>query len=254
VAVSALAKVLLEDKLGYEEVELRESTPDAVFGEVADGELDAFPGVWMPRHEERVGEVEDGAALFGSFLVGTTRSSLAVPAYMKIHALEELQDAGAGKVIGPSPDAASVTASVPEGVLERYGLKNDLTYPSTRAMIEDVVQLSAEKQPFVFVAWSPHWMNQKYDFNYLEDPDGDLAALTQPSTLHILVNKDLARREPVTQALLDILRFNDYQLSGLELQIHQSQDPIEGARAWAKDNRVLTDRWVRDVEKKIGKG
>ena len=254
VAVSALAKVLLEDRLGYERVELRESEPDAVFEEVAEGELDAFPGVWMPRHEGRVSEVEDGAALFGSFLVGTTRSSLAVPAYMDIRALDGLEGSGAREVIGPSPGAAAVTASVPGSVLGRYGLEDGLDRPSTRAMIEDIVERSAEKEPFVFVAWSPHWMNQKYDFNYLEDPDGDLAALTQPSTLHILVNKDLAQQEPVAQALLDILRFNDYQLSDLELRIHQSGDPVEGARTWAEDNRVLTDRWVRDVKKKVGGG
>lgn len=251
VAVSAVAKVLLEDELGYKEVELRESDPEAVFGEVADGELDAFPGVWMPRHEERVKKAEDGAALFGSFLVGTTRSSLAVPAYMNIRSLEELDGAGAGKAIGPSPQAAAVTASVPEDVLKRYDLKNDLAYPSTKAMIEALVELSNDEEPFVFVAWSPHWMNQKYDFNYLEDPNGDLASLTEPSTLHILVNNDLAAREPVAHALLDVLRFNDYQLSSLELKIHQSQDPAAGARLWAKDNERLTGSWIKEAKKKV---
>ena len=254
VAVSALAKVLLEDRLGYRNVERRESELDSAFRNVASGEVDAFPGVWMPRHEGRVSEVEDDAALFGSFLVGTTRSSLAVPSYMNVRTLEDLESSGARKVIGPSPEAAAVSASVPKDTLRRYGLESDLSLPSTRAMIEEVVRLSAGEQPFVFVAWSPHWMNGKYDFDYIEDPQGDLAALTQPSSLHILVDKDLARREPKAQALLDILKFNDYQLSELQLQVHQSGDPVEGARTWAGDNEKLTDAWVKEVEKKDGEG
>lgn len=251
VAVSALTKVLLEDELGYKDVELRVSEPDKIFSEVADGELDAFPGVWMPRHESRVQEVEDGAALFASFLIGSTRSSLAVPAYMDIRKLEELKSAEAGKVIGQSPEASALTEDVPKDVLRRYDLQEDLDYPSTRAMIEEMVGLMQDEEPFVFVAYSPHWMNLRYDFDYLEDPDGELDALTQPSTLHILVDTDLAEREPVAQALLDVLRLSDYQLSSLELKIHQDQDPVEGARTWAEDNEDLIESWIGEVEEQV---
>ncbi|MDQ3387061.1 MAG: hypothetical protein M3475_05590 [Actinomycetota bacterium] len=251
VAVSALTKVLLEDELGYKDVELRASEPEKIFSEVADGELDAFPGVWMPRHESRVQEVEDGAALFASFLIGSTRSSLAVPAYMDIRKLEELKSAEAGKVIGQSPEASALTDDVPKDVLRRYDLQEDLDYPSTRAMIEEMVGLMQDEEPFVFVAYSPHWMNLRYDFDYLEDPDGELDALTQPSTLHILVDTDLAEREPVAQALLDVLRLSDYQLSSLELKIHQDQDPVEGARTWAEDNEDLIESWIGEVEEQV---
>jgi glycine betaine/proline transport system substrate-binding protein len=252
VAVSALTKVLLEDELGYKDVELRASKPERVFGEVADGELDAFPGAWMPRHESRVEEVEDGAALFASFLIGNTRSSLAVPAYMDIRKLEGLKSVEAGTVLGQSPEASALTDDVPKDVLRRYGLQNDLDYPSTRAMIEKMVGLMQDEKPFVFVAYSPHWMNLRYDFNYLEDPKGELDALTQPSTLHILVDTDLAEREPVAQALLDVLRLSDYELSSLELKIHQSQDPVEGARTWVEDNEDLTESWIGEVEERVG--
>ncbi len=253
VAVSALTKVLLEDKLGYKDVELRASKPEKVFGEVADGELDAFPGVWMPRHESRVEEVEGEAALFASFLIGSTRSSLAVPAYMDIRKLEGLKSVEAAKLIGQSPDASALTDDVPKSVLQRYDLQDDLDYPSTRAMIEEMVGLMQDEKPFVFVAYSPHWMNLRYDFDYLEDPDGDLDALTQPSTLHVLVDTDLAEREPVAQALLDVLKLSDYQLSSLELKIHQWQDPVEGARTWAEDNEDLTGSWIGEVEDRVGR-
>jgi hypothetical protein len=47
------------------------------------------------------------------------------------------------------------------------------------------------------------------------------------------------------------LRFNDYQLSSLELKIHQSQGPAAGARLWAKDNERLTGSWIKEAKKKV---
>lgn len=253
IAFAALSKVLLQDELGYKEVELREFGPGEIFGAVAEGEVDAFPGVWMPRHEARIAGVEDRTNLLGSFLVGTTRSSLATPAYMNVRNLEDLRKTEAEILIGPSTGAAAVVADVPSGKLEKYGIEAQLDEPSTGAMIERMVRLMQDEKPFVFVAWSPHWINQKYDFDYIEDPEHSLSNLTQPSTLHVLTNKGLAGREPVAQALLATLRFNDYQLSSLELQIHQSGDPVKGARTWARDNEELTDRWVENVKNRVGR-
>ena len=50
VAVSNLTKVLLEDELGYERVDIDTNEDlDATYRRVASGEVDAFQDVWLPN-------------------------------------------------------------------------------------------------------------------------------------------------------------------------------------------------------------
>lgn len=53
VAVSNLTKVLLEEELGYDKVELKKTDLGPIFDEVATGEVDGFQDVWLPNHDER---------------------------------------------------------------------------------------------------------------------------------------------------------------------------------------------------------
>src|SRR3712207_5828632 len=58
VAVSNLTKVVLEEDLGYQEVELKTLDVGVLFEGVAGGDLHAFQDVWMPNHEQLMAEVE----------------------------------------------------------------------------------------------------------------------------------------------------------------------------------------------------
>ena len=105
VAVSNLTKVLLGE-LGYEQVELRRGEPEANIRGVASGDLDAFQGVWMPNYEALLEPLKgDEVALLNPWLIGTTRSSLAAPAYMGVRSLDELEKSGVHKTIGVEPGA-----------------------------------------------------------------------------------------------------------------------------------------------------
>ena len=59
VAVSNLTKVLLEEELGYESVEVRRAELDSTYQRVADGELDAFQDVWLPNQTALLGQVAE---------------------------------------------------------------------------------------------------------------------------------------------------------------------------------------------------
>jgi glycine betaine/proline transport system substrate-binding protein len=240
VAVSNLTKVLLED-LGYEEVELRRGEPKAILRGVADGDVDAFQGVWMPNHQALLKDLkEDEVALLNPWLIGTTRSSLAAPAYMGVRSLDELEAAGAQKLIGVEPGAAPV--EVPE-LPSRYSLQRDL-YPNTSAMLEEVDKLYVAREPFVFLAWSPHLMNEEYELDYIEDPNGVLGDLTQPAWLQMVVRKDLREEDPLAYALLDVILLPEHQVHDLELTIRDANSPQEGAKAWARDNEELIQGWI----------
>src|SRR4028119_866825 len=51
VAVSNLTKILLEDELDYQGVEISTEDLDSTYRDVASGELDAFQDVWLPNQE-----------------------------------------------------------------------------------------------------------------------------------------------------------------------------------------------------------
>ncbi len=240
IALSNLTKVLLEE-LGYEKVELRRGEPEAIIRGVASGDLDAYQGVWMPNHEPPLkGLMGDEVALLNPWLIGTTRSSLAAPAYMGVRSLDELENAGVQKMIGVEPGAAPVESPT---LPSSYSLERDL-YPNTSAMLSEVDRLYEAKEPFVFIAYSPHWMNELYEFDYIEDPNRALGDLTQPAWLQMVVRKDLREEDPLAYALLDVILMTEHQVHDLELTIRDAKNPQVGAKAWARDNEDLIQGWI----------
>jgi glycine betaine/proline transport system substrate-binding protein len=232
--------VLLEE-LGYEQVELRRGEPGAIIRGVASGDLDAFQGVWMPNHEPLLKSLMgDEVALLNPWLIGPTRSSLAAPAYMGVRSLDELENAGVQKMIGVEPGAAPVEMPA---LPSRYSLERDL-YPNTSAMLSEVDRLYEAKEPFVSLAYSPHWMNEEYEFDYIEDPNRVLGDLTQPAWLQMVVRKDLREEDPLAYAALDVILLPEHQVHDLELTIREAKSPQEGAKAWARDNEELMQGWI----------
>ena len=67
VAVSNLTKLLLEEELGYEEVELEQTNLKVVFEKVGDGEMDAFQDVWLPNHSEELQAVDGDVEVLRSW-------------------------------------------------------------------------------------------------------------------------------------------------------------------------------------------
>lgn len=249
VAVSNLMKVLLKD-LGYDEVELRRfERPEAAYRGVASGEIDAFHGVWLPNHEHLLRGVEEEVRLIDAWLIGTTRSSLAVPSYMGVRSLDGLRESGAEKLVGTEPGAAPIAtpARLPAGI----ELERDL-YPSTRAMFEEVDRLYEEREPFAFVAYSPHWSNEKYEFEYVEDPERLMGDLTRPARLYVIASEDLA--DPLAFALLDTVFMAEHHVQGLELAIREAGDPAEGTEAWVKDNERLNQSWLDRARARVERG
>src|SRR5918992_1953035 len=59
VAVANLTKVVLEEDLDYDEVELKTLDVGLLFEGVAGGDLDAFQDVWIPNHTQLLSEVEN---------------------------------------------------------------------------------------------------------------------------------------------------------------------------------------------------
>ena len=84
VAVSNLTKVLLEDELGYDRVELKTLDTASLFESVSSGDLDVFQAVRLPNHQRYLSSAQDEVELLDPWFQGTPRIGIAVPRYMNI--------------------------------------------------------------------------------------------------------------------------------------------------------------------------
>jgi glycine betaine/proline transport system substrate-binding protein len=246
-AIAHLTKVLLEEEVGYEQVTIKTSDLDSVYSSVAKGDLDAFQDVWLPNQRDLLSSVEDDVEQLSYSYQGQTEQGLAVPSYMNTTSLNQLNDSEADLILGIEPGSV-VMGVVYDEVMPTYRLKQKLVEASTEGMLAEVERLYNDREEFALVAWSPHWMNQRYDLRYLEDPNDAFGELNNPARITTIVNKNLSENEPAAYAFMDALIFNEDQLNDLESTIEEMGDPLEGARQWAQDNRDVWQPWVEAAE------
>ena len=123
VAVSDLMKALLEDELGYERVDIDTNEDlDATYRRVASGELDAFQDVWLPNQEALLEQVAEEVEHLDPWFLGETKQGMAVPAYMDVRSIEELNGTDAEFIWGIEPSSV-MNHEVGGEVIPAYGLE-----------------------------------------------------------------------------------------------------------------------------------
>jgi glycine betaine/proline transport system substrate-binding protein len=248
VAVSSLTKVLLVEELGYEKVELQLADLGPVFQGVAEGDVDAFQDVWMPNHKDYLSEVEDDVEHLDPWFEGETAYGIAVPYYMDVRSLSELDRAGTDMIIGIEPGAA-FHPQIKNKVIPGYDLNVMLVESSTPAMLSELEKAYEMREPIVFLGWSPHWMNARYDFRYLEDPRDLQGKFNDPSEISTIVNEDLPEGDPVAYEFIRSISLSKVQVNQMEAYINEAGDPDAGVKAWLEDNRSVVQPWIDAAEK-----
>jgi glycine betaine/proline transport system substrate-binding protein len=168
---------------------------------------------------------------------------MAVPAYMDAKSIDQLNGTDAQLIFGIEPSSVMMH-KVSEDVIPAYGLHQKLVEGSTAGMLAQVERLYAFREDFVFLAWSPHWMNQRYDIRYLEDPKDAMGPTNDPAECSTIVRGGLREEDPVAYAFMDALALTEGQINGLEYAINKEDDPLAGARRWASENREAVRPWI----------
>ena len=191
VANSNLTKVLLEEELGYENVELKLADGvGAVYRDLIEGETDAFLDAWMPNHEQFVeGGQGSDRGLQEPWYVDPTRYGIAVPDYMQdVRSISDLDSSGTDMSHGHRARRCADEEDR-DRRCPRYHLRSSLVEATTPAMLAELGQAYSMEEPFVFLAWSPHWMNQEYEFRYLSDPKNAMGSVDAPQTIHSVTRR-----------------------------------------------------------------
>jgi glycine betaine/proline transport system substrate-binding protein len=243
VAISNLTKALLEDELGYDSVELTTLDVASLFEGVGSGDVDAFQAVRIPEHQEHLSPAQDEVELLDPWLQDTPRIGVAAPSYMNITSIPQLNQTGATEIVGIEPEA-ELSKRIPDEVIPTYHLEQEYGEWSAPAMLYEVGKRISNGEEFAFIAWSPHWMNQRYDFVYLDDPENALGELNEPSRMTTVVRKNLPDDDPVAYALVEALALSEEQVGDLEEAINATGDPLLGARTWAENNHDVVKPWI----------
>ena len=246
-AIAQLTKVLLEEQLGYEEVIVHTSDLESVYGDVAEGDLDAFQDVWLPNQRGLLESVQDSVEQLSFSYEGETEQGIAVPTYMDVTSLDQLNQSDADLILGIEPGSV-VMGVIYDEVMPAYELPQKLVEGPTQGMLTEVEKRYRGREEFALVAWSPHWMNQRFDLRYLEDPEHAFGELNDPARITTIVNEDLPQDDPVATAFMDALILDEDQLNDLESAINEAGNPQEGARRWAEDNPEVWEPWVEAAQ------
>jgi glycine betaine/proline transport system substrate-binding protein len=210
---------------------------------VASGELDAFQDVWIPNQEALLDQVAEEVEHLDPWFLGETKQGMAVPAYMDVKGIDELNGTDAEFILGIEPSSVMMHW-VGKEVIPAYGLEQELVTAPTAGMLEEVERLYTFREEFIFLAWSPHWMNQRYKIRYLEDPKDAMGPTNDPAECSTIVRGGLQEEDPVSYAFMDSLELSEEQINGLESVINDEEDPLAGARRWASENREVVRPWI----------
>ena len=215
--MSHVAKSVIESEYDVP-VELKTVSVGPAFLGVAKDDRSLFLVAWLPRthgdYMDRVGkDVDNLGELFDGARLGW-----AVPAYVPQDQLSsiadmkkpEVQDKLGGTIQGISAGAGLMQVS--KETIDGYGLDDDyrLITASSAAMTAALKRAIDNREWIAVTAWSPHWMWERFDLRYLDDPEGLLGGREH---VDAIASKGLAKSEPDVHAMLKRMHYSLDQIN-----------------------------------------
>lgn len=243
IAYTNLAKVILEDKMGYE-VEITSADVGPAYTSIAQGDSDAFMETWLPvLHADYYEKFKDDITDLGKVYEGT-QSGLVVPQYVTIDKISELNsvaDRFDGEITGI--DAGAGIMSTTKKVIEEYDLDLELVQSSGPAMTSALQRAYNNEEWIVVTGWKPHWKFGRFDLKFLKQDEDKM--LWQKGNIHIMGRKDLISDKPELAQFLSNMYLTDSELADLMVAIENSNENAEEtARQWLQENESVIQDWI----------
>jgi glycine betaine/proline transport system substrate-binding protein len=231
---------ILAEELGYA-VEIVEGDIGFMFASLDTGDIDIWPGVWLPSihktyQEQYQDKYELGSAIFENAPIGW-----AVPKYVDIDSIEEIKGNEAlfnGKVIGLEPGAGMMMVS--EQIIDAYDLDMELVSGSTSSMLAEAEYAVSQQEPIIILGWRPHTMMVKYDLKILDESKGYWEEDSQIWG----INKKFADKAPEIYNLVKNFKMNIDDHEDFLLHVENGGNPSEWAQQWIEAHRAEIDNWL----------
>ncbi|MGM0432650.1 MAG: glycine betaine ABC transporter substrate-binding protein [Spirochaetota bacterium] len=243
IAVTNMWKVLLEER-GYE-VEIITGDKSPVWTGVSEGDLDVHFESWMPVTDKPLwDEYKDSLDEYGPWYEGT-QLGLAVPTYVEIDSIEELnghkenfEQDGQPQIVGI--DSGSSLMKLTQEAHEEYGLDMELVSSSGPVMVATLQKAVADQEDVVVTLWKPHWIFAEIDLKFLDDPKNIYG---QDESIYFVAHESFKETNPQVLEWMQNWKMDDQSLGSLMAAINEADSPEAGATAWIEDNSELVESW-----------
>lgn len=235
---------VLHEKMGYD-VEIIPVTAAAMWQAIATGDADAMVTAWLPvTHANYLEEVQDDVVNLGPIVHGA-RLGWAVPTYVTINSMEEINDHAAefnNQIIGIDPGAGLMQLS--EQAIEEYGMTEMTLVEGSDVMMTTALGDAVNNNEWIIVtAWSPHWMFGVWDLKYLEDPK---TVLGEEEHIDTIVRKGLEEDMPEVYQFLDNFAWKDANQLQMVMawNAEEGADRYENALRFIEENPEQVQSWI----------
>lgn len=243
VAYTHLAKVVLEEKMGYE-VEITSADVGPAYTAVAQSSHDAYMECWPAIHKDYLDRFEGQLVDLGPVYEGT-ELALAVPTYVTIDTMAEIkgnEDKFGGKITGIDA-GAGIMQSTENEIIPAYDLDIDLMSSSGPAMTAALGRAVENEEWIVVTSWKPHWMYGRWDLKNLKQSDDKI--IWEEGNILIMGREGIKEDKPELAEFLSNLYFTDAQLADLMLKVEESDEDVQDVtRQWMNDNPDVVEAWI----------
>ena len=253
-ATTAVSAALLEG-LGYQPKVDVLSVP-VTFQSLANGDLDAFLGLWLPTQESMNTPYFDKGQIVkvASNLEGA-KYTLAVNKAAHDGGVKSFADLAKhadqfdSEIYGiePGNDGNLIIQDMIDK--NAFGLKDwEVVESSEQGMLTQVQRAARRDKWIVFLGWEPHPMNRRFDMAYLEGGDDFFGPNLGGATIYTLAPTGYTEKCPNVGAFLGNLKFSlatENEIMGYMLD--DGMDPQAAAVQLVKNNPELVDQWLAGV-------
>ncbi|AMO73556.1 choline ABC transporter substrate-binding protein [Pseudomonas citronellolis] len=257
IAVTNGVASFLLDSLGYQAKVDTLSVP-IIYGGLRDGQVDAFLGNWMPAqqgfHDQFIASGQ--VTRLAKNLEGT-EFTLAVPTYVynagvkNFADLQKHADQFNHKVYGIG-SGAPANQSIQKMIGgNEFGLGDwKLVESSEQAMLAEVGRAVKRERWIVFLGWTPHPMNVKYDMKYLAGGDKYFGST---GSVYTVTRNGYAQQCPNSAKLLANLSFDLKMENAIMAEVlEKNVKNADAVKAWIKANPQVLGKWLDGVKARDG--
>lgn len=147
------------------------------------------------------------------------------------------------QIIGIDPGAGIMKSTAK--AIEDYHLTDwTLIEGSGAAMTATLDKAIKAEKPIIITGWTPHWMFNKYDLKYLEDPQKSFGDAEE---IHTIARKGLKEDHPVAYEFLSRFQWTSDQMGEMMSAIQNGTSPEEAAKDYAEKHADQIDEWTKGL-------
>ena len=249
--------------LGYDVQVMELAVAPTLMG-VANGNLDAFLGCWLPNQLTYMEKyLEKGVITKLNQNLDQTIYCHGVPEYVWEAGVRSMADLdkpkfrdkfdlnGNGKPELYGIEAGNVGNKITTQAIEEdtYGLGDwEFVPSSTSGMLSQVERATRKNKWIVFQAWEPHWMVIEWDLKFLQDPEEIWPGKGRNTVVWTVIHTGFADTHPNVVKLLEQIKIlPEWQSKWIYDFSYAKKSQEVVAREWIKDNMDVIAMWTYGV-------